>query len=207
MFEIKGHFEADCFLCSSLVPGRDCALEAVDLTFTGLGGEEISDKNEILGFTQVELAGLHVLELGMVDELLSDDLTSDKEDTLDLKTGLFTEHANLTERVLLEALKSGDETLKEVLEHVLNGSFLADLLVVEVPEGPSFAVNLGHHAFVTFGLLVGDIDEVGLEVVDIEVGGWELIKWVHDFLLLLCAGSRLRFVARSGSGWFSSRGL
>jgi hypothetical protein len=65
---------------------------------------------------------------------LADFVTTDQEDTLDLKARLFTEHANLSEGVLSESFESLNETLEKVLEHILNLTFLTDLLVVKEPE-------------------------------------------------------------------------
>ena len=49
----------------------------------------------------VELAGLHVLELWVVLKLLNiDGVTTDEKYTLDLKVWLFAEHAEFSERVL-----------------------------------------------------------------------------------------------------------
>ena len=124
------------------MPGRDLNLHAIAVCITVPGAEVCLDLGNISGIVQVHLASLHVFELRMIDELLADDLTTDEENTLDLEGWFITEHADLTEGVLSEAFKSLDETFKKVLEHVLNLTFLANLFVVEEPEGPTLTIDL-----------------------------------------------------------------
>ena len=165
----------------SLVPGSDLAGQAID-DLTLLGGEVLLDELDVGGVLVVDLAGLDVLELRVVVPLLRDLKTTGEKNTLDLKVGLVAEHANLTEGDLSAALESLHETLDQVLELVSNSSLSTELLVVDEPEGEACAVNLCHHAVVTLTLLVGDVDEEGLEVEEIEGGRGQGIKWV-DFLL------------------------
>ena len=168
----------------SLLPHGENDGEAVNNLAGNLGGHVFSHEALVNQAVPVHLAGLHELELGVVDEFLRDDLASDHEDTLDLKAGLSSEHANFTERVLAEALESLDETLKEVLELVFDLTLSSDLVVMEVPEGVALSVNLRQVLVETLTLLVLNIDEVGLEHEKIEGGGGQGLERVDHLLLL-----------------------
>lgn len=158
--------------------------------FAILGGKEVSDKGEISVVFDVEFPWIAELELRMVDALLRDDLASDQENTSDLKIGDCPEHAHLAEGVLSEAVKPLHETFEQILELVLNLTLLAELLIVQEPEGVALDVNISHHLGVTFAYLVGYVDEVGLEVVEVEGAGRKGIQGVD---LLLGGVLSLRF--------------
>ena len=116
------------------MPHGDLAFHAVALATVGRA-EVLLDDLLVGGVGNVELAGLHVLHLWVVLQLLHVDVVATHEqNTLDLKAGLLAEHAELAHGVLLEALQSLTESLKHVLEHVANLSLFADLLVVKKPE-------------------------------------------------------------------------
>ena len=132
----------------------------------------------------VHLAGLHVLKLGVIDQLLGDTLASDKHDTHKLEIWLVSEHEELAERVLSEVFESLDETFKEVLEHVANLTLFAHLFIVEEPKSVAFFVNLSHELVETHTLLVGTVDEESFEVEKIERRRGQCIKWVLRFFLL-----------------------
>jgi len=166
----------------SLVPHGDRDGPSVGSALLVLRGKEVSDESDISRVLDIKLAGVAVLELRMVDALLGNDLTAHQQNTGDFEIGLFLEHAHLAEGVLSEAIKSLHETFKQVQELILNLTFLAELLVVQEPEGVSLVVNISHHLGVTFTHLVGHIDEVGLKGEQVEGAGGQGIKWV-DFLL------------------------
>ena len=132
----------------------------------------------------VHLAGLHVLKLGVIDQLLGDTLASDKHDTHKLKVWLVSEHKELAKRVLSEVFESLNEALKKILEHIANLTLFANLLIVEEPESVTFFVNLFHELGVTYTLLVGTVDEESFEVEKIERRRGQCIKWVLRFFLL-----------------------
>lgn len=116
------------------MPHGNLDLGAVTLTLV-FGAEVLFNLVQVTSIAEVQLAGLHVLELWVVLELLNiNRVATDEKYTLDLKVWLFAEHAEFTEGVLLEALKSLNETFEQVLELVGNPAFLTDLLVVEEPE-------------------------------------------------------------------------
>lgn len=162
-----------------------------DLVTAILRGHEVPYKGLIIRAVPVHLAGLHVFELGMVDQLLANHLSSDKEDSHDLKVWLLAEHADLSERVLFEAFEPLNETFEQVGEFVLDLTLVTKFLVVEPPDGEALLVHLFHPFYVTFTLLVRVVHEEGLEVVNIKCRGWQLIKWVLG-LLFLGIGLRLR---------------
>ena len=164
------------------MPAGGVDRHAIDGTLAIGRGEGLSDELDIGGVAEIHLAGTHVLELGMVVALLRNDLTTDEEDTIDLKVGLSTEHADLSESVLSEVIKSLHETLKQVSELVLDLTLVSVSLVVEPPEGVSFAIDLLHELLVALASLVGVVHEEGLEVEQIEAGRRQSIKWV-DVLL------------------------
>ena len=175
---------------SSLVPLDHLDLGTIGLSLL-LGSKVFLDLLQVASVVEVHLAGLHVLELWVVLKLLNiDGVTTDEKYTLDLKVWLFAEHAEFSERVLLETLKSLHETLEQVLELVGNPTLLTDLLVVEEPEGPAFVIDQAHHLLVTIVHLVWQVDEEGLEVVDDEVGLGEGIERV-SLLLRGSIGGRL----------------
>jgi len=173
----------------SLVPHGHSGSLTIALTILN-GGEVLSDLLLVASVSNVHLAGLHVLELWVILELVNiDGLSTDEENTLDVVAALFSEHAELSEGVLLEALKSLNETFKHVLEHVSDLAFCADLLVMKVPEGPTGVIDHLHHDVVTSASLILVVNEQSLEVVDDEWGGGKGIKWVAGGLLLLLDGS------------------
>ena len=177
----------------SLVPGGD--LDGHTLAgAASRGSEEVSSNGNVLLLGHVELAWLHVLELRVVNALLWDDLSTDEEHAHDLEIGHLVEHAELAESVLSEVIETLEETFKKVLELIVDGTFLAELLVVEEPEGVSFEVDLLHELVPTFASLVGHIHVVSLEVEEIEGGGGQGIKRVLRRLWLIASGSRLRLL-------------
>ena len=149
------------------MPHGDLYLLALTDTSLSLGVEVFLDQSSVLGIILVHLAGLHVFHLGMVDKLLDFDVvTTDEEDTLDVEIRLLTNHAESSERVLLEALKSLYEPFEQVLELVANLTLVSILVVVEEPEGPAGVVDLLHHR-IGVSLSIGlQVDEEGLKVVD-----------------------------------------
>ena len=171
----------------SLVPGGDLDGHAL-AGAASRGGEEVSSDGNVLLLGHVELAWLHVLELRVVNALLWDDLSTDEEHAHDLEIGHLVEHAELAESVLSEVIETLEETFEKVLELVVDGTFLAELLVVEEPEGVSFEVDLLHELVPTFASLVGHIHVVSLEVEEIEGGGRQGIKWVDVLLWLISSG-------------------
>jgi len=139
----------------------------------------------------------------MVDELLRNDLSTDEEDALDLKIGNLVQHAELAEGVLPEVVHSLKETFKKVLELIVDGTFLAELLVMQEPESVAFKIDLLHELGPALAALVWSIDVVGLEVEEIEAGGGQGIKWVDILLWLVSSGLiLLGFSGLSLSGLF-----
>ena len=139
----------------------------------------------------------------MVDELLRNDLSTDEEDALDLKIGNLVQHAELAEGVLPEVVHSLKETFKKVLELIVDGTFLAELLVMQEPESVAFKIDLLHELGPALAALVWSIDVVGLEVEEIEAGGGQGIKWVDILLWLVSSGLiLLRFSGLSLCGLF-----
>jgi len=176
------------------VPHRDLDGESAQSSRTVLRREGLLDDG-LVGFVfDVHLAGSHVLELRVVNALLRDDLATNQQHTHDLKSGDFTHHAHLAESVLPEVIQSLHEAFEQVLELVLDSALLANFLVVEVPEGVSFIVDLVHESLEAFTSLVGMVHVECLEVEEIEGAGRQSIKWV-DFLLgrsvLTCSILRL----------------
>ena len=170
------------------MPHGHLAELAVDHTLL-LGAHVLSDEGHVGVVGPVQLAGLHVFPLGMIDELLGDAFATHKKDTLDLKIGLVLGHADSTEGVLSEAIKSLDETFKHVLEHVHNLAFSADLVVVYEPPTEAVLALLLEHLIDSDTLLVGVIDEESLKVEEVELTSLcEFIKRV-DVLLLSGLGS------------------
>jgi len=147
-----------------------------------LGRHELSGEIGIGSVLHVHLTGAHVLELGVVNALLRDDRTADEKDTGHLHGGLGTEKAKLTESVLAEVIETLQEALEEVNELVLNGTFVADLLVVKEPEGVALPIALSKELVETFSGLIGRVDVVRLEVEEIEGSRGESLKWVHLLL-------------------------
>ena len=155
----------ECLLCS-LVPHGDLHFHAVALLIVDRG-EELLDLFLVASVLDVQLAGLHVLHLWVVLELLHVDVAAtDEKHTLDLEAGLLAEHGELAEGVLLEALQSLDEAFEQVLELVANLAFLTELVVVEEPEGPACMINQVHHLRVAVLHFVLQVDEKCLEVID-----------------------------------------
>ena len=165
------------------------------------GAEELSHDGLVGDAGPVHGAGLHVLPLGMVDELLGHDVAAGEQDTLDLEVGLLTGHADAAEGVLAVAVKSLDETFEQVLELVGDLTLIAELVVVDVVEGEALLAGLLEHLVDTSTLLVGVVDHEGLEVEKTELASLrEFIKWVGGLLLLTISSLGL-----GGSG--SSLGL
>ena len=173
------------FRVGSLVPHGDSDGVSHGSASHVLGGEEVSGKVLIGLNLHVELAWLHVLELRMVVALLRDDLTTDKQDTGNFEVGLLTKHAHLTESVLAEVIETLKEALKKVHELVLNLTLLAELLVVQEPEGVALKIDLFHELLPALASLVGVVDVEGLEVEEIEGRRRKSLKWVHGLLLRL----------------------
>lgn len=161
-----------------------------------LGRHELSGEIGIGSVLHVHLTGAHVLELGVVNALLRDDRTADEKDTGHLHGGLGTEKAKLTESVLAEVIETLQEALEEVNELVLNGTFVADLLVVKEPEGVALPIALSKELVETFSGLIGRVDVVRLEVEEIEGSRGESLKWVH----LLLGGVFSLGLGSSGGG-------
>ena len=165
------------------MPHGHLAELAVDHTLL-LGAHVLSDEGHVGVVGPVQLAGLHVFPLGMIDELLGDAFATHEKDTLDLKIGLVLGHADSTEGVLSEAIKSLDETFKHVLEHVHNLAFSADLVVVHEPPAEAVLALLLEHLVDSNTLLVGVVDEESLEVEEIELASLgQFIKRVDDLSL------------------------
>ena len=180
------------------MPHRELDFHAVDgLFLLSLGREELTKQSFVVGVGEAHLAGLHVLPLRVIEALLGDDLATDKQHALDLKIGLFVEHANLTEGELSEGFEPLEETFEEVLELVSNLALLSEFVIVEEPEGPAFTIKLTQEFIKAFSLFVRHIDKISLEVEEVEGGLWQSIKWVDCLLLLL--SSWLRFGSSLGS--------
>ena len=173
----------ECLLCS-LVPHGYLHFQAVALAIFGRA-EVFLDLFLVASVLDIQLASLHVLHLWVILELLHVNVVAtDEEHALDLEVWLLAEHAHFTEGVLLEAFKSLNETLEQVLELVGNLALLSELVVVKEPEGPACMVDQVHHLRVAVVHLVLQVDEERLEVVDDELGWRQGIKWVLMFLLL-----------------------
>ena len=152
-----------------------------------LGAEELSAELLVSLVGHVHFAGAHVLELRVVNALLRNDLASDEEDTSDLEGWLSAEHADLTEGMLAEVVKTLKETFEEVSKLILDGTLVANLLVVEEPEGVALKIDLVHELIEALARLIGDVDVVSLEVEEIEGAGRQKVEWV-TFLLGLLSG-------------------
>ena len=152
-----------------------------------LRAEELSAELLVSLVGHVHFAGAHVLELRVVNALLRNDLASDEEDTSDLEGWLSAEHADLTEGVLAEVVKTLKETFEEVSKLILDGTLVANLLVVEEPEGVALKIDLVHELIEALARLIGDVDVISLEVEEIEGAGRQKVEWV-TFLLGLLSG-------------------
>ena len=157
------------------MPHGDLDGEAHSGASVVLGGEEVSGEVVVGLVLHVQLAGAHILELRVVDALLRNDLATDEEDTSDLEVGHLTEHAHLTEGVLTEAIETLHEALKKVGEDVVDLSLLADLLVVEMPEGVALQIDHLHESLPAGASLVGVVHVECLEVEEIEGAGRQSI--------------------------------
>ena len=125
------------------MPHGNLHWHAINWISTVLRGEEISDEDHVGGVTVIQLLWLHVLHLWMVQELLHFDVVAANEhNTLYFKRRLLAEHAELTERPLLEALKPLDEAFEQVLEFVAYLSLLAEFVIMKEPEGPALTIDL-----------------------------------------------------------------
>ena len=164
-----------------------------------LGAEELSAELLVSLVGHVHLAGAHVLELRVVNALLRNDLATDEEDTSDLEGWLSAEHADLTEGVLAEVVKTLKETFEEVSKLILDGTLVANLLVVEEPEGVALKIDLFHELVEALARLIGDVDVVSLEVEEIEGAGRQKVEWV-TFLLRLLSGLGLGSSSSLGLG-------
>ena len=154
----------------SLLPHSNLDGETVNNCAGIFCSHKLSNDRQVSLAIPVHLAGSHVLELRVIDQLLRDTLASNKHDTHKLEVWLVSEHEELAERVLSEVLESLDETFKEVLEHVANLTLFAHLLIVEEPKSVAFFVNLSHELVETHTLLVGTVHVESLEVEQIEGG-------------------------------------
>ena len=152
-----------------------------------LGAEELSAELLVSLVGHVHFAGAHVLELRVVNALLRNDLATDEEDTSNLEGWLSAEHADLTEGVLAEVVKTLKETFEEVSKLILDGTLVANLLVVEEPEGVALKIDLVHELIEALARLIGDVDVISLEVEEIEGAGRQKVEWV-TFLLGLLSG-------------------
>ena len=152
-----------------------------------LRAEELSAELLVSLVGHVHFAGAHVLELRVVNALLRNDLATDEEDTSNLEGWLSAEHADLTEGVLAEVVKTLKETFEEVSKLILDGTLVANLLVVEEPEGVALKIDLVHELIEALARLIGDVDVISLEVEEIEGAGRQKVEWV-TFLLGLLSG-------------------
>jgi len=166
----------------SLLPHSDLDRETVNNCADIFCSHKLSNDRQVSLAVPVHLAGSHVLELGVIDQLLRDTLASNKHDTHKLEVWLVSEHEELAERVLSEVFESLDETFKEVLEHVANLTLFAHLLIVKEPKSVAFFINLFHELIETHTTLVGTVHEESLEVEQIEGGRGQEFKSALNLL-------------------------
>jgi hypothetical protein len=170
-------------LGGSLVQLAILDLSAVDNIFV-LGCPVVSDEVSVSFDVDGKLSLLVVLELGVVEHLLGDDLASVKPDSFDVERGLLSNDGVHGKDVSSEVVASLEESVEVVCGLVENDSLAFALLVLDVEDDISISIVVVEEELEAFFLLLllGEVDEVGLESVEVELGGGEDIEGVN-FLL------------------------
>jgi len=192
----------------------DLNLESVDY-LSLLGAPEIGDEFSVFLFVDAELGLLIVFELGMVQHLLGNSLSSEQPHSLNFKVWLLSKHGVHGESVLSEVINSLEESVEVVGGLVKNHTLTFVLLVVNEVDGVSLSVVVLEEELHALSSSVFVVDNEGLECEQVEGTGREHVQridillfglWFIASLGLFGFLNFLDFFLFGGSNWLDDLG-
>jgi len=142
------------------------AFNLVNILFP-LGPVFFLDLSVSFGVLDIQFSELVPFTGRMVLDFEGDFVTSPNPAASDFEVGFITIDTDNTERVLSEGFESLEETTEQVAGQETNSTFTFGLFVFHSPDGVTLVIELFPEDSEGF-LLVGMVDEEGLEVEEVE---------------------------------------
>jgi len=150
-----------------------------------LGCPEIFNQISIFFLADIEFSLLIVFKLWVVEHLLGNTLASEEPDTLQIQIGFFSEDGMHCQYVLSEMINSLQEAVHQVQGLIKHLSLSWILLIFDMIDSVIFWLIVVEEELDSLTLLVGMVDEESLVVVQVELGGMSLVKFIEGISVFL----------------------